>query len=105
MSLIVHNAIIVTGYDQDFISDAREEATSLGLAVSEVVKSPVNGYISFFVAPDGSKEGWETSDEGDAAREKFCKFIDEKCSGLTYAEIRYGNDSMDTPAYVIRCRN
>ncbi|MGG3872975.1 hypothetical protein [Brevibacillus laterosporus] len=67
MGTIKHNAIVVT--DADYAMDklelvhkkAQELFSSL---VSPIIKSNSNGYQSFFVAPDGSKEGWEESMRG-----------------------------------------
>jgi hypothetical protein len=35
------------------------------------VPSLVNDYVTFAFLPDGSKEGWGTSDEGDGYRQQF----------------------------------
>jgi hypothetical protein len=33
-----------------------------------IMHSPVNGYKTFFIPPDGSKEGWGPSNDGDEER-------------------------------------
>ena len=33
--------------------------------------TPINGGVQYFIMWDGSKEGWDTSDEGDRIREGF----------------------------------
>jgi len=68
-----------------------------GPLVSEKVKTKLNGFISFFVAPDGSKEGWEESDYADKQRAELVGFIEEQqCSDggnpIKYAELFYGDD-------------
>lgn len=40
------------------------------------VDSPVNGYIQYVLLADGSKEGWDTSDEGDEIRDRFLALFD-----------------------------
>lgn len=86
MGYIKHNAIIVTG---DGYEDAKKKfelayrkANELfeGL-VSNVVEAKMNGYRSFFIAPDGSKEGWDMSDEYDTKRTEFADYIDTLAYG------------------------
>ena len=58
--------------------------------------------MSFCVTPDGSKEGWDRSDSGDAARERFKSFLrsDEmtvegdgyRVSCITWAEVVIDDD-------------
>ena len=71
MGYIKHDAIIVTSCDEKYLSPAMAKAEALGLSVSPIVKSQMNGYVSFLIAPDGSKEGWHDSEDGDAARDAW----------------------------------
>jgi hypothetical protein len=99
---IRHHAIVVTGlqYDdlpQDFpmVSDARAAAIEAGCSlVTEVVGPGLNGTASFLVAPDGSKEGWNESDQGDTARGRLIAWLrDEAHSGyFDWAEVVLGPD-------------
>lgn len=73
MGYIRHEAIVVTAFDIEHLERARSLAIEAGLPVSERVPSPVNSYQSFFVAPDGSKEGWVDSDRYEVARASFIK--------------------------------
>lgn len=104
MGYMRHHAIVVTGYEpdnHDRVADAYGKAVSLGLNVSNVIESPVNGYRSFLVAPDGSKEGWDDSDAGDKRRDAFVDWLRSLEDGwLAWAEVRYGDD--DGQAAVIR---
>ena len=43
--------------------------------VSAIHFSPSNSYASFVIFPDGSKEGWNTSDKGDDRCVKHVKII------------------------------
>ncbi len=92
MGSIRHHAIVVTGYTTDSdLSDCRQKAIDIGMSVSEIVPSPMNGFASFFVAPDGSKEGWEDSNKGDAMRAEFVVYLDS-ADIYSYAELFYGDD-------------
>lgn len=82
MGYIKHNAIIITADDyptglKQFGKVHSKAKQIFGETVSEAIRSPLNGYISFFVAPDGSKEGWDESDSGDKKRKKFADYIDK----------------------------
>jgi hypothetical protein len=102
---IRHHAIVVTGmHDWTIggnlpdIHEAREAAVDLGNAlVSDVVGPGVNGTSSFLVAPDGSKEGWANSDEGDNARSRFIDWLRKRGEGGYYAwaEVVLGEDDAE----------
>ena len=50
MGHVTHHAIVVTSFDERDINAARDTAISiLGLSVSPIVESPVNGYHTFLV--------------------------------------------------------
>lgn len=101
MSYVKHNAIIVTGWGQHILN-AREKAIEIfdiefpdlkgSRLVSEIITGLSNGMQSFFIAPDGSKEGWETSEKSDVAREKFLNWIDTTKNYCEYIEVRFGGD-------------
>lgn len=106
------NAFIVSGRFGDWIDKAHAEAERIFNqeeeafgdpwdVVSPILTSPVNGVRSFFVAPDGSKEGWDTSDIGDARRAEFVRWLEaqryEDCSSpLNWVEVQYGDDEHET---------
>jgi len=108
MGYIKHNAIVVTGWDTKQIEAARLKAIEIfeqcfsdepiskpygSKLVSEIVHGVTNGQLSFFIAPDGSKEGWGTSDNGDEARKQFCDWMQNKDDNYCdYIEIRFGGD-------------
>ena len=100
-----YHAILVTGsYNHEkFIVPAREYALKVckGFLVSELIESCWNAVTSFFIAPDGSKEGWEESDTGDATREAMIAYLlscryEDGSSPLAWVEIQYGDDNRDT---------
>ena len=51
-----------------------------------------NGQSSFFIAPDGSKEGWATSDNGDNARKEFLDWLLKSDNYCDYVEVIFGGD-------------
>lgn len=94
MGYMKHNAIVVSSWNEKHIKDARISAINIfgvGL-VSEIINSKMNGYLSFFVAPDGSKEGWDESNQGDTNRQKFIKEIDVEDFYVDWAEVSFGGD-------------
>jgi hypothetical protein len=102
------HAIVVSSWSAPHIGDAHRKALELFDApaednyrpiapVSGILKSGVNGYESFFVGPDGSKEGWDRSDQGDAARAAFVAWLNKQryedgSTSLKWAEIQYGDE-------------
>jgi hypothetical protein len=111
MGYMRHHAIVVTSWDEDRIKRAWEEAGRLfGQFASEVgkptdlrgpvVEASVNEYYTFLIGPDGSKEGWATSDRGDAARSEFIAWLhaqdyDDGSSPYDWALIQYGDEDGD----------
>ena len=115
MGDILHHTIIVTGsHNNDdnvhWAKVARLKALKFfgGELVSELVDSGTNGVKSFFIAPDGSKESWERSDEGDDDRDRFIGWLkkceyDDSSSPLAWAEVRYG-DEYGAVTKITRCQ-
>lgn len=94
MGYIGHHVMIVVGWEDKRIEPAHAKAKELGMTVSDVIESPVNGYMSFYVAPDGSKEGWADSEEGDQQRAAFVTWLREHPAlYLRWAEIHLDVDS------------
>lgn len=96
MGWIVHNAIIVTTFSQKDVERAHTEARRLfnGL-VTDPIESGINGYRSFLIPPDGSKEGWSESDEGDRRRAAFHEWVvaqayEDGSSAYDVIEVAYG---------------
>lgn len=97
MGWIRHHAIVVSASYGDWAGKARDKAVSLGMAVSEMVGPTINGTESFLVAPDGSKEGWSESDEGDIRRKEFKAWLrlqeyEDGSSPIRWVEVQYGDD-------------
>ena len=93
MGYIRHDAIIVTTWQEESLAKAHKKAKDLNLAVSEIVESPTNGYVSFLIAPDGSKEGWEASKIGEESRRAWKKWVkNEKGLFVDWVHVDYGGD-------------
>lgn len=93
MGTTQHHALIVTSWDERGVKAAHEIATGIFEWVSPISPGTTNGYSSFFVPPDGSKEWWPESDEGDKRREKFIAAIKENYGKRWYvkvAEVSFG---------------
>ncbi len=114
MGYIRHHAIVVTGSryrdvrpnaERTDIDDAHAAASAAGCKlVSPIVGPGVNDTYSFLVAPDGSKEGWKDSDDGDTARDAFIAWMQdangEHGGWFAWAEVVLGTD--DAEAHVER---
>lgn len=106
MGYIRHDAIVVTGYRDEHLKKARAKAEELGLIVTSIQEQPgTNGYASFLICADGSKEGWDTSDEHDIARDAWKNWVAENswrnelpieewdnCLALDWVHVSYGGD-------------
>ena len=103
MGWIRHHAFIVTGMHEwppsmattKSTPDAHAEAERIGLLVSPIVEHVINGTSSFLVSPDGSKEGWNTSDEFDKKRHEFREWLrsvryDDGSSPFKWVEVEFG---------------
>jgi hypothetical protein len=90
MGYVRHHAIAFTSYDEAKIKKLHEIAMSLAESqVTPLMKSNINSYYTFFLAPDGSKEWWPDSDHGDEVREKLIAETDDY---ISFCEFYYGDD-------------
>lgn len=99
MGYIRHHSIAITSWDNELIKKAHEKATQIFKnRTSTLLDSDINGYKSFFIAPDGSKEGWRESDIGNTQRNIFKDWIKEQdfedgSNSLSFCEFFYGDDN------------
>jgi hypothetical protein len=105
MGYIRHHAIVVVSYNDALIEAAHAQANDVGCEVTEIVGPTVNGFRSFMIAPDGSKEGWGDSHDGDARRNAWVEWANKQryedgSSSLTWSEIVVGDDDGDS--HVVR---
>ncbi len=105
MGRICHHTLVVTSLDERIEPLHSKAVEIFGDTVSAIVNSGTNGYRSFFVAPDGSKEGWDLSVNGDRRRQEFIAWLtqqieDDPWAPLNWVEIQYGDDT-DEPTHIV----
>ena len=105
MGYIKHNAIIVTGIEPcetfpDLQIVYKKAKKLFGRTVTKKGKTVTNGFQSFLISPDGSKERWEWSNEFDIKRDKFFKWLRKHKYYVDVVEVRFGGDDYD--AEVVR---
>jgi hypothetical protein len=102
------HAIIVDSWKSELLEIAHAKAITLfhGTAegrmdrvslVTEITPATINGYRTFLVAPDGSKEGWSESDAGDRARAAFKTWLraqayEDGSTALRWVEVMFADD-------------
>lgn len=91
MGYIRHHAIIVTHWDFDKIVDMHRFATLCNLNPTRIMESH-NNFKTFFIPPDGSKEGWPDSNHADQERKRFKQFLRKRHNYADWTEISYGGD-------------
>jgi hypothetical protein len=99
-----HHGFLVTDWSEQDIQEVHKYA--LGLfgerMVTSLVGPAVNGYMTFAIGPDGSKEGWDESDDGNQRREEFKEFLhahykdEEGFFKVKWVEIQYADDNYQT---------
>lgn len=116
MGYMAHDAVIVTvsGYVRDLsepptMPDVEAFRDSLPEEWRPLVIGPVRGlvndYLTFAFLPDGSKEGWETSDQGDDYREQFAGLFsfryEDGSSPFNVVHVRFGGDDWREPTVTV----
>ncbi len=102
MGYMRHHAIVVTGFDIDGTKTARQGAVELAAkfdnpcAISELSEKATNGYRSFLIAPDGSKEGWVESKQGEEFRAAVIEYFQSQ-DGLyiSWCLVQFGDEAGD----------
>jgi hypothetical protein len=104
MGYIKHHSIIVTSPFKTDIETAHNVAKSIfkessydpynniDNLITGIFEGIVNSCYTFFIVPDGSKEGWNLSDQCDEARNKFLTWMHGNDTGCDYIEIEFGGD-------------
>jgi len=98
MGIIHHHTVIATVNIKENISKVQAWIASLPPEKRQRFcdrPAIVNGYHTFILVPDGSKEGWSESDEGDRFRFEFIKFLDsfvyaDGSSNVSWVEVGFG---------------
>lgn len=106
MGYIKHNAIIVTHWQKDRVETAHSMAINIFSAAFEkqfgtkngkclignIQEGIINSQFTFLIAPDGSKEGWDTSKMGDEARASYLNWLRDNSLLIDYIEVQFGGD-------------
>ena len=102
MGYMRHHGMLVTTFDKEKAEAAHQKAREIfTFLVSEIRESVINGYYSFAIFPDGSKEDWDDSDLGDGNRAFFKAWLEtqrheDRRTSLDWVEVQYGDDDWDT---------
>lgn len=107
MGYIKHDAVIVTGYHLEKLhSLAKTIFQDTPAFVTDISPEAVNGWTTFAIFPDGSKEGWPDSQDADTARQFFisrlekhnqaCHESDDGGYPADYVQVRFGGDDHHT---------
>lgn len=102
MGYMRHHAIVVSSWDEKQLNIAHECAKRFfGHTVSNIVTGFSNFESSFFIGPDGSKEGWDESDEGDIRRASYTDYLrsfeyEDNSTPVKWVEVQYGDDNYET---------
>ena len=94
MGYLRRHAIIVVGDDYQNskgIMQAHEKATEIFPWVSPICPPQINGERSFFIPPDGSKEGWTESDAGDKRRDALIAWL-KRHPVVSWVEVLFADE-------------
>jgi hypothetical protein len=107
MRNIKHHSILITGHELKGMQEIRMkllelikanvEAANGSRMLSEITESLINNYYTIVLYPDGSKEGHETSEDGDILRKKMVEFLvnynqTHATQPVNYIEFYFGAD-------------
>jgi len=95
------HAIVVDSWNPEPIAKAHAKATEFFPWVSPLSPKVTNGHQSFFIPPDGSKEGWAESDLGDDRRKAFKRWLREQAyedgsTSLRWVEVQFADDENES---------
>ena len=99
MSQIFYHSIVVTSRDQILLEKTHKRAKQLfGILVTPIMLSIINRCFTYFISPDGSKEGWDLSNTYNDLRKEFTDYLksftyDDGSTSIKYCEFCYGGES------------
>jgi hypothetical protein len=110
MGVMQHHAIVVTSWDIEKLKIVLAKAVEIGCHTTPIVEGRINTVGTFVVTPDGSKEGWSDSDDGDAERAALIEFIgtlayEDRSNAIEFVEISYGELGVAIKATNLRDRH
>lgn len=116
MGYIKHTTLIVTCWDKKHLTETRKKLIELfkltfkdepdkinecTQIITKIHRGLANLQYSFAVLPDGSKEGWPTSDKVENAIDKLLFWLKENKKN-NYCEYIYATFSGDDSDYTIK---
>ena len=94
MGYVAHDTVLIETVGEEREARIVAFRESLPERWRTLLIGPIPGLVnstSFWAfMPDGSKEYWDTSDEGDVHREAFLSLLDEM--RVDYVHVRWGGD-------------
>ncbi len=103
MGYMRHHGIMVTMMVDSSSAEAYAKALEIfpRAQVSPLSPPVTNGFRSFAIFPDGSKEGWPESEAGDLARKKFLDWMESKrykdgTTSNNWVEFQFDDDEGQT---------
>lgn len=104
MGVMKNDAVVVSGFEDSnkvgtMSARVRDFRESLPPDWRRLIIGPIPSIINnqeyYVMLPDGSKEGWETSDFGDRTRDAFCAlFMD---SWFRFVHVQWGETDGGSP--------
>lgn len=94
MGWIRHHAIVVTTWGDQIPALRAAADACFGVGYCVISQAQYNDYATILVPPDGSKENWTASDDGDAARDRFVAWLEAQAyedgsSPYSWVEVEY----------------
>ena len=98
MGIQQHDAIICTGWNPEHLRAAHDFAKAIFTgfnAPTEITPKTTNSYSSFMIPPDGSKENWTESEDGNKRRQEFIAYLtkgtyDDGSTSIDFVEASFG---------------
>lgn len=99
----IRNDLTFVHFDREYSAGGQECAAALEALRTEMperfarllvgpINPPTNGGEHWLFLPDGSKEGWEDSAEGDRWRTRFFEIIEPMRWGAQRVRVIFGDD-------------
>jgi len=108
MGILRHHTLVVTSVSlaeiikvhikakELFETALEEENVMSSNIISKILNGISNEQYSFFISPDGSKEGWEVSNRCNDTRKELIKYIDNNSLYCQYVEVYFGGDNNES---------
>jgi len=93
-----NECVVATTWNREAMMKVREWVSKLDAdehSLFAFLPSLMNNKETVFLAPDGSKKGWDTAKQGEALRDRFIEYLsafdyDDGSSPFDWVEVGYG---------------